>query len=634
MVREHISLKEAWELLKAHWGNRDFLVKNVPLSESLGGLLAEDIASPVNVPHYPASAVDGYAVSSDSTSRATAATPVALNTGQYQWVNTGAFVPPQYDSVVMVEDTSLKNDNLYVYISVPPGANLRPIGEDIVKGQIVAHFGDEVDPNLMALFYAVGLRELPLLSKPRAIFIPTGDEIVPRKPEESPDGLPPGKVMESNSIMLEGMFEQWKIPFVVGPHVKDDPEKLKEVLADAVDKYDLVLIGAGSAKGKRDFTANVIEQEGQLIFHWVLMRPGRPALLGTVKDKPVVGMPGFPMSTMVVAWSVVYPLLQLLMKGNFDENKILDEAMVVREKFSLPLLISHSSPQGISEWLRVKVIRLRDKKYSWPISGGSSSMRATADSDGFALIPPKLYECPKGKEIEVRLTKEVLWEKRVLFQGSDDPAVAQLVSFVRKRGADLVIRSVGSLGGLAALARGEAHLSAAHLLDPKDMSYNDTYLASFKPISDKWKRFLLFYRQQGFIVKRGNPKKISSVQDLARGDVRIVNRQPGAGTRVLLDSLLREEGIESASVKGYEDQTMTHLDASCRVAWGMADVALGIKFAADALGLDFIPITEEPYELVIPEEELTHPGIEALIDSVSDSKFIEKVKRMGGYRWP
>ncbi|MGB4435814.1 MAG: substrate-binding domain-containing protein [Acetomicrobium sp.] len=221
-----------------------------------------------------------------------------------------------------------------------------------------------------------------------------------------------------------------------------------------------------------------------------------------------------------------------------------------------------------------------------------------------------------------------------MFQGSDDPAVARLVSLVRRRGSDLVIRPVGSLGGLAALARGEAHLSAAHLLDPESGLYNDSYIASFKPISDKWKRYLLFYRQQGFIVKKGNPKDINSIEDLARSDIRIVNRQPGAGTRVLLDSMLKEHGIEASLIKGYEDQMVTHLDASCRVAWGLADVALGIKFAADALDLDFIPVTEEPYELIIPEDELDHPGVVALLDALSDPEFKERINTMGGYRWP
>jgi len=634
MVKEHLPLEEVWQLLQTRWAGRQLSVDHISLQQAHGALLAEDIVSPINVPHYPASAVDGYAVSSSSTSMATAATPAILDEGQYQWVNTGSFVPPNFDSVAMVEDTSIKEGKLYLYVSLSPGANLRPVGEDIVKGQIVAHFGDLVDSNLMALFYAIGIHKLPVLSKPKAVFIPTGDEIVPRGCMDDPSCLPPGKVMESNSVMLECMFGKWNIPLSIGPHVKDDLTSLREALLNATEEYDLILVGAGSAKGKRDFTAEAIEREGELLFHWVLMKPGRPALLGVIKDRPVVGMPGFPMSTMVVAWSVVYPLIELLMKGSLNEEKFLDDAMGTKEKLKAFLLMSHTSPQGISEWLRAKAVQLGSKKYIWPLSGGSSSMRATAEADGFVLLSSKTYECPKGKELEVRLIRDVPWEKRALFQGSDDPAVAKSVSYVRRRGADLVIRPVGSLGGLAALARGEAHLSAAHLLDPDTGSYNDSYIASFKPISDSWKRFLLFYRQQGFIVKKGNPKGIKSIEDLTRSDVRIVNRQPGAGTRVLLDSMLKNHGIDVNLIKGYDDQTVTHLDASCRVAWGLADVALGIKSAADALDLDFIPITEEPYELVIPDDQFCHPGVTALLDAISDKEFRKEVDRMGGYRWP
>ena len=230
------------------------------------------------------------------------------------------------------------------------------------------------------------------------------------------------------------------------------------------------------------------------------------------------------------------------------------------------------------------------------------------------------------------MKRKVDLDRRILFQGSDDPAIQLLVTPIRRRGGDFVSRAVGSMGGLAALSRGECHMAAAHLLDDSNGTYNDSFIERFAN-GAKWVRILVFYRTQGIIVQKGNPKKINSFEDLCAGDNVFSNRQPGAGTRVLFDHLLKKTGRIPSDIKGYEQQCTTHMEAANRVYTGLADATLGIKSAADALGLDFIALAEEPYELVIPSVYIDHPAVKALIDSLSDREWRETVEAMGGYRW-
>jgi len=259
-------------------------------------------------------------------------------------------------------------------------------------------------------------------------------------------------------------------------------------------------------------------------------------------------------------------------------------------------------------------------------------MWAMAEADGFALLRPEQFELSKGSSVSVFLTKHISWKTRILFQGSNDPALEQILPLLRDRGGDMVIRSVGSLGGLTALRRGEGHVGACHLLDPDTGEYNTSFIERFQ--EGVWKRFLIYWRMQGILVLRNNPKGIFSVEDFSRGTVRIANRQPGAGTRVLLDVLLKEKGIAPESIQGYGMVCTTHLDAASRVASGSVDAALGIKAAADAFGLDFVPLAEEPYELIVPEKYLSHPGVEILFACLQDSTWKHQVELLGGYRWP
>ncbi|MCL2767822.1 MAG: molybdopterin-binding protein [Synergistaceae bacterium] len=630
MVKEHITLTEAWEILRSYVPHEP-CVESVQVAQSFGRILSSDVIADRNIPHFNASAVDGYAILSKHTAGATPATPVTLSNG-FQWVNTGMPVNSDYDSVLMVEDSSIINNELIITKSLTAGENVRPIGEDVSIGQVAAKMGDEVSPSLAALFIALGFSHVPVYRLPRTVYIPTGDEIITASEWLSYEEAPYGKTAESNSAMITGYFKNWGFPIDCVDTVADDPKQICNALESVHDKYDLALIGAGSAKGEKDYTSCVLKEYGEIFFHWLLMKPARPTMFGRYKDCCVVNLPGFPMSSAAALWSVAYPLLKILHTGGFDEDSVLSEALCsYGEALPMPLIMAHSSPAGKTEWVRLKAVELDGVKTVYPLSSGSSTMWAIAEADGVAVLPESRIECQKGSEINVYFTRNIEWKKRILFQGSNDPAFERLGSFVKKYGGELVTRSVGSLGGLAALSRGEAHLASCHLLDGKSGKYNDSYIEKMRG-EEKWERILLFWREQGIIVIKGNPQNIKGVEDFARDDVSIINRQPGAGTRVLLDYMLEESKIRPDEVKGYYCQSITHFDAANRVAAGLASATIAIRVAASS-ELTFIPITVEPYELIIPEKYLDHKGIRALMRAIEDSEWRAQVEKMGGYRW-
>ncbi len=637
---EHVSCEEAYALLSACVDSLPRRVETRPIQEARSRILAEDIVALRNVPHFNASAVDGYAVLADATSGASAARPAVIEradeaSGGFAWVNTGAELPPKTNAVVMVEDTEFASDVLKVVKPLTPGANVRPVGEDVMAGQILARRGDRVQPALISLLLCAGISEVPVVAYPKTLYIPTGDEVIGRDQwlaNPTPRG---GTVAESNSLYVEAVFSQWGFPVDVHPVIPDDPALLEERLAAASHEYDIVLVGAGSAKGRRDHTGEVFAKLGEMLFRWVRMKPGRPAMAAKARDSRAlfVCLPGFPMSTVVVLWSLVYPILCRYAGRAVSQEEATREAFGRTGTLEAKWLVSHTSSAGMKEWLRMQTAQVGDVLYAWNLASGASVLWALSEADGIALLEEKDFECEAGTPVRVEMIRTVDIARRALFQGSDDPAISHLVSPTRRRGADLVLKSVGSMGGLAALSRGACHIAAAHLLDPRDGSYNDSYIERFRG-ERTWVRRLVFHRMQGMIVARGNPKGIATIRDLARPDVVFANRQPGAGTRVLLDYLIGVEQIVPEEIEGYAVQCTTHLEAANRVASHISDVTLGIKSAADALALEFIPLAEEPYELVADARYLSHSGVAALFECLDDPQWRALVERMGGYRWP
>ncbi len=591
-----------------------------PAVECLGRVTAAPVFATMSSPHYHAAAMDGVAVDAAVTFGARETAPVALTVGENAfWVDTGDPLPPGTNAVIMVEDLADKGPGkLEIISAVAPWENVRIYGEDMVETELILPANHKLRPVDIAAVLAGGVTEISVRRQPLVTFIPTGSELVP------PGARPaPGQIIEFNSAMISGMVGEWGGIPKVTPIVPDDFHAILEAVKRALSESDLVLIGAGSSAGSEDYTSRVLDELGEVFVHGIAARPGKPVVLGQASGKPVIGVPGYPVSAALDMELFVKPLV----------CQFLGLPCPPPDTVTTTLSRSVVSPMGLDEFVRVKLGKVGEKLVATPLARGAALTTSLVRADGILVVPRGREGFMGGREVEVQLIRP-LWEilGTVVHIGSHDPILDLIANLVREMHPEMTFSSAnqGSLGGLLALRRGECHMAGTHLLDEETGTYNVPYLQRYLPNMDVV-LVTLVYRQQGLMVRPGNPKNIRAVEDLTRPDVTFVNRQKGAGTRVLLDLALREKGIDPALIKGYDREEYTHTQVAAAVKSGTADAGLGIMAAARALGLDFIPWREERYDLAIPAEHLDHPGVKAVLDIIRSDLFKERVAAMGGY---
>ncbi|MDH3944031.1 MAG: molybdopterin-binding protein, partial [Anaerolineae bacterium] len=408
--------------------------------------------------------------------------------------------------------------------------------------------------------------------------------------------------------------------------IKDDFKLIRKQVEKAAKKHDLVLVNAGSSAGEEDFTARVIAELGEVLVHGVAVRPGHPVILGIVDGTggdvvPVIGVPGYPVSAALTGELFVKPLLE----------RWLGKAPEMEGTVKARLTAKLNSPAGDDDYVRVSLAKVGEYILAAPLKRGAGVISSLTRADGLALVPRGSQGKAAGAEVEVRLLrKREELEGAIIASGSHDMTLDLMAQFLGQQGIRLSSSNVGSLGGLLALKRGQAHLAGSHLLDPATGEYNQAYIKEHLagiPV----KLVGLVERQQGLMTLKSNPIKIGGLGDLANEEVRFVNRQRGAGTRVLLDYELNRIGIAASQVEGYNREEFTHLGAAAAVASGRADCTLGIAAAAEALDLEFLPLYKERYDLVIPQEHWEHASIQALLGLFSKDEFREAVQMLPGY---
>ena len=594
--------------------------ETVPVEESLGRITGAPLHARVSSPHYHAAAMDGAAVRSQDTVGAGEGHPLTLKMGQEAfYLDTGDPLPEGTDAVIMIENIQPHGkDAIEIMASVAPWQHVRTMGEDIVASQLILPPGHRIRPHDVGALLAGGLTHIPVRRRPRVVVIPTGTELVqPGSP------LKPGDIIETNSRMLGNFAREWGAEWVPHPIVRDDYESLKAAVSQAVKSCDVVVVNAGSSAGSEDYTVHVFEELGEVLQHGVGIAPGQPTILGVISGKPVMGCPGFPVSAAVIFVEFMRPLLARLL-GVATPQGVKIRATVARK---LP------SKLGLLDLVRVKVGRVNGRAVALPLSRGASLTTSLAEADGVIRIPQNSEGIEQGREVEVELFRDPHEiEGNILFTGSHDMALDLLATSLREEspGTTLSKAPMGSLDGLLALKRGEAHLAGSHLLDPETGEYNfPTLRKYFEPGQMTVVQFV--YRQQGLIVPSGNPKGIKSVEDLVRPDVQFINRQRGAGTRALLEHKLGELGLDPRRISGYHRIATTHMALAAAVVSRSADVGLGVLAAAMALGLDFIPVGWERYDLVIPRDFLELSLLRPLLQILRTPAFQKKVEAMGGY---
>ncbi|MBO8126282.1 MAG: molybdopterin biosynthesis protein [Firmicutes bacterium] len=629
MTRRVYLNQKPWEELQQLFVQRikaskvKLATETVPVADALGRITAEPVRAKINSPHYHASAMDGIAVRSEDTFGASEATPITLPFKAAIPVNTGNPLPHGKDAVVMIEDVHETSEGYEIIKAVAPWENVRPVGEDIVKGEMILPPNHKIGPADIGALLASGVLQVQVKAVPRVGFIPSGSEITDLTQCLEKTELEPGEIVEFNSHVIKGLLRQWGCETTVYPVVEDDPDLIAAALTKAVAENDLVVINAGSSAGSKDYTADTIERLGELLAHGAAIKPGKPVMLGMIQDKPVIGLPGYPVSAIVAAELFLKAAVGALQGWNPPGYPTMDAQLTQRVV---------SNP-GAEEFVRVRLGQVGDKVLATPIARGAGLIMSMVHADGMLRVPRLSQGYPAGAQVKVELfRKPEEIAQTIVLAGSHDLVLDELDSYLRGRFGDarLTVAPIGSLGGLLTLAKGEAHLAGAHLLDPETGEYNwpfiRKYLANL-PV----RVFNLVYRMQGFIVPPGNPKGITSFEDLKRADVTIVNRQRGAGTRILLDSKLAELEIDPGEVKGYEREEFTHTGVAVAVSAGVADVGLGIQAAAQNLGLDFIPVAEERYDLIIREEFLDTPKVQRVLEVLRDPVFQDLINSLPGY---
>jgi len=592
--------------------------ETVPVPEALGRITSEPVYALICSPHYHACAMDGIALSAFRTFGAGETTPVTLGKEDFVWVDTGDPLPENCDSVVMVEDVVTEGGDAVLYAPSPPWSNVRQIGEDVCAGDMLVTSFTKIGPAAMGAMLACGILEAPVTRRPKIGIIPTGDEIV--LPVSDPGE---GEIIEFNSTIFSGMLNRYGAKPFVYPIVGDDPALITAALKEALAECDAVILCAGSSAGREDYAAAAIAEVGSVFCHGIAIKPGKPAILGHAGSKPVLGVPGYPVSGMIVIEQILQPVIARLTGAAPDQPE------TIRARLSRPAV----STLKYREYVRVRLGYVENEYIATPLGRGAGAVSSFMKADGILEIPQDTEGYESGEEIGVRLLRPLPEIKRSLvITGSHDPLIDELSELMRITYRDSFVSSshVGSMGGIMALKSRAAHVCGIHLLDEKTGTYNTAFVKKHFPqggviLVECVKRI------QGLMVQKGNPKGIKALADLQGGELKYVNRQKGSGTRILCDYLCAKDGIDKAAIYGYNNEEYTHTSVAALVGSGSADAGLGILSAAKMYDLDFIPITEEQYDFLIAESEFDSERVERLLNTLGSAAFRSRLDELGGY---
>lgn len=593
--------------------------ETIPVTESLNRVTRHATYAKYSSPLFNASAMDGIAVISERTVAATEVAPVTLKEKEdYIVVDTGDPIHPPYDAVIMAEDLVETKDGVQITASAAPWQHIRPIGEDIVAGEMILPSRHKIRPIDVGVLLSAGITRIEVVKRPRAAIFPTGTEII--EPEDTPRE---GSIIESNSRMFENMVIEAGGEARRFPPIIDDYEQIRDNIAKAVREYDMVIVNAGSSAGTEDYTVHVLRELGEVIVHGVAIKPGKPVILAVVEGKPVIGLPGYPVSAYIGFENFVLPVLAMMGQTALKKNEVVTASVSKRLVSSL----RHK------EYVRVKVGKVGDKMVAAPLARGAGAAMSLVRADGFCVIEQNSEGVEAGEPVQVELYRDKAEvENTVVIIGSHDLILDVAADMMPNLHPGMFVSSthVGSMGGLMALKRKEAHLAPIHLLDEETGEYNLSYIRRLFG-SGKIALIKGVGRTQGILVKKGNPLGIKGIEDLP--GCRYVNRQRGAGTRVLFDYKLKQLGIAPEQINGYEREAATHMAVAAAVGSDGADAGMGILSAAKAMDLDFIPVGPEEYDFAVPLEYLELPHIKAFIEILKMDEFHKRLDELGGYTY-
>ncbi len=616
----NVPLKQAVKdyILEISKGRNSLCDESISVVTSYSRRTARAVYAKLSSPHYNACAMDGIALKAFATYGATETTPVKLHKDMYTYVDTGDLLPEGCDAVVMIEDVVESEDGISLYSPAVPWQHIRQIGEDICAGDMILPSFSVITPYAVGALLAAGVLSVDVLKKPVVGIIPTGDEII--LPSSNPKE---GDIIEFNSAIFTGMLQSWGAEAKTYPIVKDVREDIAAAIKKSLDECDAVILNAGSSAGREDYSSSAIADAGRVLYHGIAIRPGKPAVLGLSGNKPVLGVPGYPVSGIIVLEQILKPVIDML-TGNMNSEPYEYEKAVISRRITSSL--------KYHEFVRARLGKVENKLVAVPLNRGAGVISSFVKADGIIEIPQNAEGLESGEEANVRLLRPRSdLERMIVVTGSHDPLIDEISDILKRSTSDLVGSShVGSMGGIMALKRKETHLGGIHLLSEDDGSYNVSYIRKFfSPDDVVLVRGVM--RTQGLIVSPGNPKNINRINDLSRTGIRFVNRQMGSGTRILLDFLIKKDNLDSKKIYGYEREEFTHTGVAAQIAAETADAGLGIYSASKIFGLDFIPVCEENYDFLVLKSAFNLPIVQRFINVLKSNEFADRVKKMGGY---
>jgi putative molybdopterin biosynthesis protein len=606
MVKRYLSvlaLDDALALLAREFSCIPATVQ-VPLDGAEGRITAVPIFARYSVPEIHLAAMDGIAVRSGETKGASEQHPVALPRAAR--VNTGNIVPPGYDAVIMIEDV-WESDGIYtIRKAAAPWQHIRPAGEDLAESEMVMPSAHRIRAHELGALATYGISRPDVIAV-RVGLVPTGSELVPAGIRPAP-----GQVVESNTVMAKAMLEEAGATCTRYPFVEDKPEKIRDAIATACRENDIVIVSAGSSAGTKDYTADVIAELGNVLVHGVAIKPGKPVIMGRVGEKPVFGLPGYPLSALTVIREIVCPFLR-----NYGLS------VPEPERIRAQITTAVAKEIGSDEFVLWTLGKVGSRWVVSPQSKGAGVQMSGVRANAYIRVPRASEGFDAGGEVDARLMVPVSEAANaLLITGSHDPAIDYLADLISPQGVALLSTHVGSMGGILALKKDDCHAAPTHLL-AEDGSYNTAYLEKYLPGTEV-DLICVAERQQGVVSRNG----------LALGDLPgrpFINRQRGSGTRMLLDYELKRAGIDPATIPGYEREVTTHIAVALAVKSGEADAGICVYSAAKALKLPFVPVAQERYEIAFRREHADDPRLVTLIASIRSSAFRDALARLGGY---
>lgn len=590
----------------------------VPVAEANGRVTAEPVYAKICSPDFDSSAVDGFAVRAALTASASDAAPATLAAGQFIRVMTGDPLPDGCDAVVMAEDADADPEAVTIHKPVAYRQNIRQMGEDICAGEMILPSFSYIGAAALGAMIVGGITELTVARPPIAGVITTETE--PAADAQAAKGkVVPG----CNTAVFTAMLRDWGAKTKVYPAVEDERGEILDVLNCALAECDIVVLNAGSSAGVGDAAETAMSEAGEVLYRGLAIKPGHTAVLGICGAKPIVGAPGYPVSGIIVLEQILRPIVELLCRKTAEPERMASAAL------SKPIV----SDPGYREFVRVRLGYVRDRLIASPLGRGSGIVTSFMKADGIVEVPQGSEGFGNGETVSARLLRsEAELRRSIVVVGSHDPLLDELTELLRLRfgGISMASSHVGSMGGLVAVRKGEAHIAGIHLLDEATGEYNSPFIE--KAMRKGGARLVeCVKRSQGFILQKGNPKKISCVADLTGSGLRYINRQKGSGTRILIDYLCRRDGVDTSSIDGFGREEFTHTSVAALIASGAADTGLGIFSAAKLYDLDFLPVCEEQYDLLIPDHAWDLPMVQKLLEVLKSEEFARRMDVLGGY---